>query len=340
MIRNRVALAITFFVAGLTLAPQSTQAQGDPGRPLILSAADQLNSITPPQQPQQSINVGGFNGATNEFNFALPDEYPANLPAYKRADQGGPVQPDHFADISSYNLKYVFGISNKPPNFSLTLSIPEPNGQTTEKEAVVNAAGTQATVTFNPHMAGRQIIRIQRANGTTQASLTARLRAQIGSFVVPSLLVGVIYEPPGAKSSASYTRESTAGTVESWGFARTGSTVKTIDQDEFRDDVAKAAGFVGAAAGFFYPPAKDIGAAISTVNDLVGHTEVETTTSRTHAENNSHGTYFAVADQFTTTAHRYPGKGDAFVVLKDVLFVYYTVGGTVKLLPVAYSRPV
>ncbi|MGZ8828794.1 MAG: hypothetical protein ACXW2Q_00295, partial [Thermoanaerobaculia bacterium] len=119
--------------------------------PLITAAANQLNSLIPAPVAQQTISVGTYDDSNNEFTFNLEEGYPNNVPNYKKSEYGGFLKPQHIAEINSYNVKYEFKIKHKPPNFKLRLRTSGANGEPVELLATINAAGTLASVTWNPH---------------------------------------------------------------------------------------------------------------------------------------------------------------------------------------------
>jgi hypothetical protein len=89
--------------------------------------------------------------------------------------------------------------------------------------------------------------------------------------------------------------------------------------------------------------AKAAGVIVEGLHQIEGYTDIETTTTTTTGVSNSKGWYFSVTALFGTSsqdAYKYPGQGDIFIILRDVLFVYYGKGGTVYLAPVAHRKPV
>jgi len=329
--RRVVALAALAWC--LARAPGTVSAQGNP---IISAATDRLNTIAPQAVPQQTIRVGTFNGANNTFNWLLPEYCPAPNPN-KCEDRGGDIPLQHFSTINSFNVKYEFSIVNRPSNFQLTLRVPDGAGNVVDKVATLNPAGTLASVTFNVHGASRQTVIIRRSGGQTQFTITTRLAEQLGAFVVPYMLISIVYEPPGDYSSASYSRTSTAGTVISWTFARTSGLWETVNPDQMRELFLQAA---AAGVGYFNQAA---GAAITVINQLWGHTDIETTRTNTKGVSSSKGWSISVTEEFVTSnqdAYKYPGQGDRFIILRDVLFVYLLKAGKVYLAPMAYSKPV
>ncbi len=324
-----------FALAGcLTLSPSQILAQGDP---IINAAADRLNTIAPQAVAQQTIRIGTFDGSTNKFSWNLPEEYPPNLPPSKREDQGGYVKPDHVAYINSFNMKYEFEIRNRPPNFQLTLTVPDASGHMVDKVATLNPAGNLASVVFNPASMGYQDATI-RPSSLGPLKITPRLRDQLGAFVVPYMLISIVYEPPGDYSYAWYSKTSTVGSVVSWSFARTSGMWEAMDPNQLVDLYRRAGvAYVKAVYG------ETAGAVAGVINELIGQTSIESMTTMTKGVSASKGWYISVTQEFGTTyqdVYKYPGQGDRFIVLTNVLFAYFSSGGKVHLMPVAYSKPV
>lgn len=295
-------------------------------------AADRINTVFPPPMPQQTIVIGTYNAATTSFSWLLPESYPPGTPEYKKAERGGPVQPRHIAGIKSFNVQYRFNVVNRPQGFKLTLSITDANGHVVEKIATLDNSG--ATVSFNPMSEVMQTVKISPGNLTLK--IAPSLREQLGAFVVPHLLIAILYDPPGEGSSSSYSNTTTAGTVLSWDFARTSGMVETVDPNKWMEIFNFGAQGIATAAGV---PAA--GQVMSTITDLFKDPTVETATTITRSESSSTGTFFSVTHAFATdnqNLYPYPGKGDAYIILHDVLFVYFANHGKVFLAPVASSK--
>ena len=80
---------------------------------------------------------------------------------------------------------------------------------------------------------------------------------------------------------------------------------------------------------------------MNTFTSLFAEPTVDTTKTITRSESSSRGTFFSVTHAFATdnqNVYPYPGKGDAYVLLHDVLFVYFAKNGKVVLAPVACSK--
>jgi hypothetical protein len=295
-------------------------------------AADQINSVLPPPMPQQMIVIGNYNGANQSFTWLLPETYPPGTPEYKKAENGGPVQPQHVTNINSFNVQYRLNVMNRPPGFQVKLTMSDANGQPVEKVATLDSSG--ATVSFNAVSGAIQTVKISPGNITLR--IHPRLREQLGAFVVPHLLVAILYDPPGEGSSSSFSNTSTAGTVLSWDFSRTSGMVETVDPNRWMELFNLAVQGMTTAAGV---PAA--GQAMSTFSRLFAEPTVDTTTTMTRSESSSKGTFFSVTRAFATdnqNNYPYPGKGDAYIILHDVLFVYVAKNGKVYLAPVACSK--
>ncbi|MDQ6886920.1 MAG: hypothetical protein M3068_06455 [Gemmatimonadota bacterium] len=313
---------------GLAL-PVCVAAQGLPGKPLIEQAADRINSLAPPAMPQQTIAIGSYNGATKRFDFSLEDYYPPSVPPAKRQENGGDIPPQHRADINSMNVTYTLGVANAPSDLRIALEVTEANGQKVEKQATI-ASGI-ARVSFTPQSFARQTLRIHGGGQDVAALITPHLREQLGAFIVPHLLVAIVYEPPGTASSSRYSQTKTTNTVISWSDSRTAGVVEVDDPDALINAVSeKAAGALGEVNPV-------MGAALTVIMGLRSQTSVTMTTSSTVTTTGSSGVSFALTVGFTTGAHKYPGEGDLFIVLHDVLFAYLAAGGKVRLAPLAYS---
>jgi hypothetical protein len=299
----------------------------------ITLAADRMNTFLPPPMPQQTIVVGVYNGATNTFNWSLEEGYPPGIPLSKQSEEGGPAHPLRFAPINSFNVVYRFNVINRPPGFQITLRLTDARGQLVDKVATLDNAG--ASVSFNPPSAAWQTVIIQP--GGLQLTIVPNLQPQLGAFVVPNLLVSVLYAPPGDPGSyADYTHATTIGTVVSWDFARTSGMVDTMDPNQWQQVFALAMKGISLGSGSDVP---------STVGDALGQLfadpTVESTSTFTRTESNSQGVYFTIGEGWQTDQNhpnQYPGTGDVFAVMHDVLFVYFAKDGKVFLAPVAKSK--
>jgi hypothetical protein len=335
----RLALALAFCGA-------AASAQNDPS-PLV-SAAAQLNAVAPQAVPAQTIALGTYDGATGEMSWTIPLVYPANLPDSKKSENGGPVHPHPVAPINSFDVTYQIGLANPPAGLQVLLLQPDEHGVPKEIPGQVDAAAHVARIAFHPCTAAMQKLVFRSAAGDVTPTLFPHLQEQLGAFVVPWLLVTIVYEPPGAQSTATYLASSTAGTTVSWSFARTSGLVDVENPDEMRDTMLQlasagvgGAGELGGAGehggGGIGPGA--LGAAIDVLQKVEKTTEVTTTTQTTQAEGEAHGTSFTVSAFFDTSEHRYPGQGDRFVILKNILYVYLVKDGRVHLAPMDFEGP-
>ena len=362
--RTRLA-AVGIVTAVVTVA--SSKGQEFPGKPHIYNAAQRLNSIAPQAVAQQSILIGAFDGGTNRFQFLLEPSYPPTSRPSQREEEGGHIKPRYVADINSYNVQYVFNIVNKPPGFGITIELPQPDGSVLKKDATITAGGTRAVLSFNPKSFRQQVVTIHRPGLDTVVRITPQLRPQLGSFVVPYMLTTIIYEPPGSGSSSTFAQTSTANTVISWGFARTSGLVETTAPSamfdlfgqalglaagavlgDAGDDAMKAAlkaatvGDMAAAKGSYEKGSTAAGAvpwlaALQVIADLREETTVTKTTTDETRTTRTQGTSISITASYTTNQHQYPGRGDLFVVLHDVLFTYLALKGKVYLAPMAYA---
>lgn len=331
--KDRAIMTLTL-LALLGVARLDAQpAQNYPGAALIENAAARMNSVTPPPMPEQIIKVGSFDGTTGHFTVTLPEYYPPYVPASKRADNGGPVKPERLADIASYNVSYVFDLTNKPSDFAITLSVQDAHGNTVAMPATIDPAGTKATVRFHPASFALQTVHIHSPIRDTAFVVTPHLHEELGTFVVPYLLVGIVYEPPGVGSSANYSQTKTVNTVISWDLTASSGIVQTIDPAKF---ARLADSLIGGILSISQPM---VGTAWSTVTSLFPNTTVTTTTSVTAGTAQSSSFSIAVSVGFNTVLHQYPGNGDLFIILHDVLFAYLAYDGKVALTPLMYAGP-
>jgi hypothetical protein len=163
------------------------------------------------------------------------------------------------------------------------------------------------------------------------------LREQLGAFVVPNLLVSVLYAPPGDLGSyADYMHAVTVGTVVSWDYSRTSGMVETMDPNQWQQVFSLAMKGISLGSGSTVPSA--VGDALG---QLFADPTVESTSSMTRTDTNSHGVYFTLGGGWQTDQvhpNQYPGTGDVFAVMHDVLFIYFAQNGKVFLAPVAKAK--
>lgn len=322
-----VDIRIALVVAGCLVASPAV-AQTPPGRPFILKAADDINALTPVGLPTQTITIGYVNGATGEFVWALEESYPPDLPDYKKAEKGGPMQPDHVAHITSLNVIYEFTLQN-PSGVKIVLLLPDPSGAMQERPATIQ--GTKAKIAFRPLSFREQSVRITAAGKTTIIRVKPQLAEQLGAFVVPHLLLNILYEPPGERSVATYEQTQTIGSSISWGFSRGSRYVETVDPEKLNNL------FISAMSGAVGLASKPAGKAIEIIAGLREQHQVTTTTDISAGSFGSEGTFFSLTQGFSTGVHQYPGQGDRFLIMYDVLFVYFAKDNRIYVAPVAFS---
>ncbi|MGD0390545.1 MAG: carboxypeptidase-like regulatory domain-containing protein [Tepidisphaeraceae bacterium] len=306
-------LRILAFLTAASLSTAWACAQQTPGEQAIVAAANKLNAAAPQDIPNQTIMLGTYNGATKTFVWALPDIYPAGLPVFKEVGHGGDVQPMHEPQIKSLNMTYEIAVSNIPEGTTLTLSIPQADGSTKALPMTVN--GNTAKVSFRALLAGVQMVSVTDKAGTVVQAmqLVPIIAPQLGGFVVPNLLLSIIYAPPGSLSTATYAQTSTAGTTMTWGFSE---SLGDVDTEDLNSTVTLAKTLAPAI-----PDAGDAAAAV------IGVAETETTVTTnqtTTGTTQSDSTSIGLTQSFGIPANaaNFPGKGDQFVILHDVLFMY------------------
>lgn len=345
--------------AWLLLAFSGMSAQ-TPVDPAIARAAARMASISTPTMPLQTIPIGAFDNATHRWTWRLAEYYPDSVPLYKRADHGGPMQPMHRANILSYNVRYQVAIAHPSADLKLTLSVPD--GHDTLRVAATIDASGNAFLAFNPYSNAVQQLRISYNGGASAVAIWPVLHAQLGAFVVPHMLISIVYEPPGAYSKATYGAGSTEGSTISWGFARTHGLVSATGGGSMQDilekggngviqqggDQAKAAAESIAVAKAESTTAQVLGtvvpivmtAAFDILTDMMKAPTVTVTTTAKVDTTHSEGWHISLAETFGTALHAYPGRGDRFIVMDNVLFVYMVKDGHVMLAPMAYTQPI
>jgi hypothetical protein len=328
--RSRFGIATLALLGVAHLIPVPARGQQPPeGRPFILKAADDLNAITPIGLPEQTILIGSVDGVTGTFTWALDGSYPANVPEYKKAENGGPVQPSHVASITSLNVVYEFTVTNPRQGLKIVLYLPDENGTMQERPATFQS-GTWK-IAFRPLTFGRQTVRITAGGKVTAIAVTPALAEQLGAFVVPHLLLNILYEPPGARSVATYEQTHTAGSSISWGFSRGTRVVETVDPEKLNNMFISAMSTAAGAAS------KAAGKAVEVVAGLREQHLVTTTTDSSAGSFGSQGTWFSLSKGFSTGIHQYPGQGDRFLIMYDALFVYFATRNKIFVAPVAFS---
>ncbi len=339
---------------------QVVDANHVPSPQMVAAAARAINGLSP-SIPTQSITVGGLNGTTGQFTFELPGVYPANFPEGKKCQTEWPlrsppgcVPPRYVATFNSFNVKYVFGISNRPADLSISITLPNASGQMVSQPVPIDSTGRSASVSFHPYSFQVQVVSFtgtfQSGWRTVAVSITPYLNPQLGAFVVKHLLLAVVYEPPGSTSSSSFDLSNTHGTTWSFDFSGGYGIVDTVDTGALLSTISTVAsggsgalqvlGTVGwAAAGSIAPYVAAFGAAASVLNTLQGSQATTTTTVHTQGQSQSSGWSITVEKEYGTGGvHKYPGHGDRFVFLDDVLFVYAVAQNRVQLAPVAFTQ--
>ena len=328
MRRNAIARSLLCSLALVGADVPAASAQALPGEPYIVSATDQLNSITPQAVPRQTITIGSYNEATGKFTWILPGSFPPGTPIFKEEGHGGTEQPQHVAPINSYDVTYKFYVVNAQPHFSLTLSLPNGHGGT--QDVTASAANGVAYVAFHPQSFGQQIARFPK----TQVAITPHLQPQLGAFVVPDQLIGIVYQPPGMDSAATYTNTSTFGSTVTWSFESSSGFVETQNPAAFDEFFRNT--LLPGAVGLASPVAGQVAGVLG----MLASDPVETITSMTtNGMSNSLGSTFSLTQGVSTVndQYAYPWKGDVFVILRDVLYAYVVENGRVVLSPLAYA---
>ncbi len=334
----------------LSVIPPATYAQGDP---LINAAADQINTLTSQAVPEQTIRVGIYDGLTKKFTWELDEGYADSVHDYQKEENGGPYKPDHIAKINSFNVKYEFEVRHRPPNFKLTLRTRDAAGQIVDIDATMS--GSIASVSFHPYSMAEQTVMIRP--GTTVLKIRPILAAQLGAFVVPHLLVAILYEPPGAgtpfaTSWASFELWNHASTTMSWGFEESSGLARSIPHNDFTkvleglDKLAKGAGIVADVAALFdfswkagVKTAADVARKMIDFMDEMFAKRTELAATYGQVEGGAAGTSISIGVMEKTDTEdgsQYPGGGDRFLHLDDVLFVYLVTDRKVLLTPVVY----
>ena len=332
--------------------------------PLVTQAANHLNQLTPPAMPLQVIRLGVFDGATNQFTWALP-AYDQTTGAVASAASSTPasgglggtrptsasgtptneptpaVDPMRLAVINSMQVRYEIELRNVDASFVARMITPGANGMVTVGAAIseVPGKGKTATISFRPYTNGEQALQIRHGTVNKAHRIKPHLREQLGAFIVPHLLLSIVYEPPGQHSTAQYTAENSRTMLFSWDWAKQNGIIEEKSSDLLKTlkAIEKAGPIVGKITG--YPAIGEAaGSAASVIQGLMnGETTVE---SEGTTSGQSSGSTITVKAGFATDptdAHRYPGQGDRFVVLNDVLWVYAVSNGRVHLAPVAYG---
>lgn len=333
--------------------------------PLVTQAAQQLNQLTPPAMPLQVVRLGVFDGTTNQMIWALP-AYDAATGAVASAASGTTsggvggrvkppspasgapsneptpaVSPMRLAVINSMQVRYEIELRNITGNLVARMATPGKNGTITVGAVISQIPGKAktATIAFTPFTNGEQALQIQHGAVSTAHRIKPHLQEQLGAFIVPHLLLSIVYEPPGQHSTAQYTAENSRTVLFSWDWARQNAIIeeKTSDLLKTLKAIEKAGPIVGKLTG--HPGIGEAaGSAAGVIQGLMaGETTVESEGTTSGQSTGSTITIKAGFATDPTDAYRYPGQGDRFVVLNDVLWVYAVSNGRVHLAPVAYG---
>lgn len=323
---TRIERALAIGTSLVALAGSPALGQAPPDETMINLAADRLNTITPQAVPKQTLRIGTAFGPGWMFEWEIPSV--GELPAKLGEPEG--AEGVHIATMNSYNMTYEFGIpANRPSDFRITLYHPDGNGKLIRE--VARTSGTKASVSFRPRAVGRQRIIISGGGRDTSLTLAANMPAQIGAFVVPNMLLTIVYEPAGDSSVAKYSTSSSYGTTVGLGVANTSGVVRTENPDWFLDAAFKIGGPI---AGKFL--SEDVATAIGVLNELRPNREVVITTETTDRQEESVGWSVRVERGFETEltpGEPSPGSGDRYIILQSVLFVYVVIDGKVHLAP-------
>lgn len=301
----------------LSLPGVMTQAQTRP----LLALADSFNVATPPYVSQQTIRVATYDAATKGVTWHLP-EMDTSIPDYKTNEYGGPAAPQRYASVNAMKVTYEIEIENRPAGFQVQLLRFGANGDTVKQAATF--AGNIARFTVSPPTSSIHWVRMTQA-GAPVLRFYPRLADQLGAFVVPHLLLSIVYEPPGKKSRAEYAVTTTAGTSVSWAFTRSSGVI----MDPVPADTFLTIGMKMLAASKVLKVLSDYSDEITLLFD----TAVTSNTTTGHR--------FSITDSYWTVPDDgmgYPGRGDAFVLLRDVLYGYLVRQGRIIVAPLAYAR--
>jgi hypothetical protein len=362
ILRRMRAVAGFFILLVSLLSPVPLAAQtSDPNHPpdpataTATQWANWLNGLTPQAVPQQTILLGTLQispGATRMvWNPSAPFSYCPGSGGGNLVLINPPVCPT----INSFNIQYEILIS-KPANYDLQVVLTNPTVGG-GSEDIVGSLGvitgglfqgaTTATFAFHPHVFAPQTLKFSHSGAlvgcdfpsvTLPCSFTIKpyLQPQLGAFVVPYLPVAIVYQPPGCGqcppgsttpcgSTAYYAQGTQLGTTLSWGTSSTSGTIKSVDADQFFNDMSQGASIASYVASLF-PGGQAAAGGFNIVSKVFGavkglyDSQTTTTLSITKSQTEAVGWVFSAKEEFGPTA---PCQGsDLFVYLKDVLFVY------------------
>ena len=315
------AATATVRILALALAPLLagglTHAQTRP----LLALADSFNVATPQYVSQQTISVATYDAATKAVVWHLPDA-DTSIPDYKTSEYGGPAAPQRYARVNAMRVTYEIEIKNRPAGFQVQFFRFGANGDTVKQVATIT--GNVARLTVSPPASSVHWVRMTQ-DGAPVLRFYPRLADQLGAFVVPHLLLSIVYEPPGKKSRAEYAVTTTAGTSVSWAFTRSSGVI----MDPVPADTFLTVGMKMLAASQVLKVLSDYSDEITLLFD----TAVTSNTTTGHR--------FSITDSYWTVPDDgmgYPGRGDAFVLLRDVLYGYLVSQGRIIVAPLAYAR--
>lgn len=352
MIFRRTCLTIALHVTLLLLfCPMHLAAQtcpppaSDTG---IYGAADTLNCMTQQNGMQQVVELGLFDGSNPyTFSWALPSQCPEGI-LQSKCCQPGQSSPSCVPLVPLVNIgnckkvTYQVLIQHQTPDFQLFVG-----GQAaTVRPDPTNPGRMLATVSPVSALGGPLVIKQGGQGVYTKPMIVnhADVACDLGAFVVPYVLLTIVYEPPGSAnmppdtgSQASYSTTSTIGTTLSWDTLVSKGNVQTVTSQDFFNKLVfpmKALGMVLEPASAGASTVLSVGPDVITA--LVPDTTTTTVVSQSFASSGGRGWSISNTDAYKTAAHKYPGQGDVFVVMRDLLIVYAVVGNTVYPAPAGY----
>lgn len=321
----------------------------------ILAAADTLNSMTQQNGMQQVIRLGLFDGSSPyNFNWSLQSQCPEGVLPSKCCQPGqssaGCVPLVPVVRIAQCNrVSYQVQVRNVTSDFRLFVG----SQAATVAPDPADPSQTLATVSPVSALAGPLIIQ-QGGQGVYNKPLIVEhvdIGCDLGGFVIPYVLLAIVYEPPGSSnlppdtgSQASYSTTSTMGTTVSWDSLVSKGNVKTDDTQDFLRNIIGAMKLIGVVAGAGGGGGAGSGSPGGTIGDIGGavqqaipDTTTTTTLSTSFASSGSTGWSISQTDAYKTAAHKYPGQGDVIVIMRDLLVAYATLGDKIILAPLAYA---
>ena len=324
------ALALATCLAGAPLS-----AQTDP----VLTAAERLNTLTQQPVAQQTLVLGTLEGSAHGFTWT--HNPPPNVKPYKTQEEGGPAGQMHAVVMGSFDMRYdIQLIGGKPKGLSITLTPTFDNEwRQVPATAHVNMQGTLATIAFHPTTAKYQKLTIHTDQGDTSITIRTVLQPHLGAFVTPYMLIGIVYQPPGQESIASYELTNTIGSSMSFGVMRSTGTIKAEKPGWFLEDGAKVLNAIGPVLGPYGTIAQGVASIVGGVGKQMDKDSVTVTRLHTEGTETMDGwsTSLTVSWSTSSSSNYYPGGGDVYVVLRNVLWVYAVVDNEIHLAPVRYA---